>query len=126
MDRDSARTLLDKEPNSQAIDLLPFYNNNAEYNSVTSYLEGEVNLKLKQFSYKDIRLNKASNKPLAYVKDILDAYSNGDDISEVTSGAEDELKECLENMCKKIISPRSRIHQRSEASSLNQYLMPLY
>ncbi|RCH90159.1 hypothetical protein CU097_003960 [Rhizopus azygosporus] len=51
---------------------------------------------------------------------------DGDDISEFTFGAEDELKECLENICKKIISPRSRIHQRSEASSLNQYLMPFY
>lgn len=66
------RLFLIKNLICELIDLLLFYNNKVEYNSMTSYLEGEVDLVLKQFSYKDVRLNKISNKPLAYVKNILD------------------------------------------------------
>ncbi|KAI8087678.1 uncharacterized protein B0P05DRAFT_465474, partial [Gilbertella persicaria] len=46
------------------------------------------------------------------------------DLSKITFEAENELEESLENVCKTMISPRSRINERSEASFFNQYLMP--
>ncbi|KAG1462476.1 hypothetical protein G6F46_001392 [Rhizopus delemar] len=88
------------------------------------YLDEDEGLAFKHLAYENGNQKKISSKSILYVKDVLDGYNEDSDISAIDFQPEDQMEECLKKLCESIVGSNNRIHTRSEASFLNQHLMP--
>ncbi|CAO0790389.1 unnamed protein product [Mucor circinelloides] len=91
---------------------------------LASYLGNNVSSVFKGLAYKNSSLKKASNKPVLYVKELLDCYNDDKSITSVTFVPGNEQEEGLLKVCQKFISFGANIHEKSEANFMNHYLMP--
>ncbi|KAG1121476.1 hypothetical protein G6F42_012393 [Rhizopus arrhizus] len=91
---------------------------------LANYLGNNVSSVFKGLAYKNSSLKKVSNKPVLYVKELLDCYNDDKSIASVTFVPENEQEEGLLKVCQKFISFGANIHEKSEANFMNHYLMP--